>query len=575
MDQSSPSPEEQVMTEKYNHTSPVRNEDHETGIVPTPLPARERRRKAHDKREKAFALSNRGPLPVHRNNGEEAEYLSRYGFPVSSFSKGLPHNERGEVECAAYRALLHALKRGREEDFAHIPRGSNHPLARRFIHPQAGLGFDLSGPDAQHLILRPAPCLDERKHDGEMVELYWMALLRDVSFIDYEQEANVDAAARELNLYRDDLDVSQAECITPRTLFRGSAQAALVGPYLSQFLLQDARFGALDFNQRQRSLARGSDHLMDFGSWLASQNGAPPQGREVFDPTPHYIRNLRDLANYVHRDPPYMPYLMAFNCINVLLANAVASAPPGSLPPFEEEGLPYPFPDFPDPVRRRNQEGFTAFSPMHLLALLGEVTTRALKASWFQKWFVHRRLRPEEYAGRVDVHRRELARYPVSNELLSSQAHQRTVSQFGSSLLPQAYPEGAPLHPAYSAGHAASAGACITILKAFINDRWPWPGDQVVVPNREGTELVAYTGSDAGNLTVGGELDKLAANIALARSAAGIHWRSDALGIQQGEQIALQMLAEQSILFNEEHHYTVTGFDGRTWRIKDGCIEQR
>ena len=309
------------MAEIHDHTSPVRNEDPETstGIVPPPLRAKERRRNAHDKREKAFVLSNGGPLPVHRNNGEEAEYLAQNGFPVSSYSKGLPHNEHGEVELKAYKALLHALKRGREEDFARIPRGSNDFFARRLLHPQAGLGFDLSGPDAQHLILRPAPRLDERTHDGEMVELYWMALLRDVSFIDYEQDASVDAAARELDLYRDDLDVSQAERITPRTLFRGSAQGALVGPYISQFLLQDARFGALDINQRQLSPRRGSDHLTDFSSWLASQNGAPSGSREEFDPTPHYIRNLRDLANYVHRDPPYMPYLMAFHVTNLLV----------------------------------------------------------------------------------------------------------------------------------------------------------------------------------------------------------------------------------------------------------------
>jgi hypothetical protein len=31
-----------------------------------------------------------------------------------------------------------------------------------------------------------------------------------------------------------------------------------------------------------------------------------------------------------------------------------------------------------------------------------EVATRALKAVWFQKWFVHMRLRPEVFACRVD-----------------------------------------------------------------------------------------------------------------------------------------------------------------------------
>ncbi len=34
-------------------------------------------------------------------------------------------------------------------------------------------------------------------------------------------------------------------------------------------------------------------------------------------------------------------------------------------------------------------------------------------------------------------------------------------------LLPMAYPEGCPLHPAYAAGHPTVAGACVTVLKAI------------------------------------------------------------------------------------------------------------
>ncbi len=36
-------------------------------------------------------------------------------------------------------------------------------------------------------------------------------------------------------------------------------------------------------------------------------------------------------------------------------------------------------------------------------------------------------------------------------------------------LLPMAFPEGSPMHPAYGAGHATVAGACVTILKAFFD----------------------------------------------------------------------------------------------------------
>jgi hypothetical protein len=85
---------------------------------------------------------------------------------------------------------------------------------------------------------------------------------------------------------------------------------------------------------------------------------------------------------------------------------------------------------------------------------------------------------------------------------------------------------------------------------------------------------VNYTGPDAGELTVGGELDKLAANIALGRSAAGVHWRTDyTQGLRYGERVALAVLAEHTLLINETHHYTVETFDGRTVRIEDGCIK--
>ncbi|WP_225411043.1 vanadium-dependent haloperoxidase [Stigmatella hybrida] len=530
-----------------------------------PMTPEERRKEADCKRERAFRISNGDPLPEHTNNGEEDEYTEQYGFPVASYSKGLRHNGNGEVEPEPYGLLLKALRSGREEDFASIPQGV--PLGRRFLNPQGGLAFDLEGPDAQAVTLPPAPRIDERKNDGEMVELYWMALLRDAPFISYGEREDVAAAARELEGYRDCLDVPLIETLTPPTLFRGQTQGALTGPYISQFLMRDVPLGPLQVSQRLTNFVPRRDYLTDFESWLASQNGAPPRHGDVLDPTPRYIRNLRDLARYVHADPPYFPYLMAAFVLFGM------GADPANLHLLLDDGLAYPI------LRRdgqppSNQEGFASFGPPALLALLAEVTTRSAKAMWFQKWFVHRRLRPEEYGGRIDVHRREVASYPVSAELLSSQAHERILSRFGSSLLPQAFPEGCPLHPAYGAGHATSAGACATILKAFIQERQRWLG-RVVVPNDEGTALVDYVEEDAGRLTIGGELDKLVANISLGRSAAGVHWRTDYTeAIRLGERVALKLLQEYSTLFNEAHHFTVTDFDGRSWRIEDGCINE-
>jgi hypothetical protein len=61
---------------------------------------------------------------------------------------------------------------------------------------------------------------------------------------------------------------------------------------------------------------------------------------------------------------------------------------------------------------------------------------------------------------------------------------------------------------------------------------------------------------------VGGELNKLAANIAIGRNAAGVHWRSDYTeSLRLGEEIAIGILKEQRLTYNENHHFTLTRFD--------------
>ena len=132
----------------------------------------------------------------------------------------------------------------------------------------------------------------------------------------------------------------------------------------------------------------------------------------------------------------------------------------------------------------------------------------------------------------------------------------------GSYLMPQAYAVGSPLHPSYPGGHAGFSGAGVTMLKALFNESTP-----IAVPSDDGTALVPYTGPVP--LTVGGELNKLASNIAFGRDAAGIHWRSDAIdGLELGEQVAISMLRNYRECFNEPFGgYSLTKFDGTTITI--------
>ena len=135
----------------------------------------------------------------------------------------------------------------------------------------------------------------------------------------------------------------------------------------------------------------------------------------------------------------------------------------------------------------------------------------------------------------------------------------------GTFLLPQVFPEGAPTHPAYGAGHATVAGACTTILKAWFDESFVLPGP-VLVPNADGTALV--NAAQQVDLTVGGELNKLAANISIGRNAAGVHWRSDYTdSVRLGEEIAIRLLQEQKPTYNEDHHFTLTKFDGTAMTI--------
>lgn len=148
-------------------------------------------------------------------------------------------------------------------------------------------------------------------------------------------------------------------------------------------------------------------------------------------------------------------------------------------------------------------------------------------------------------------------------------------SRYGTFLLPQAFPEGSPTHPAYGAGHATGAGACATILKAFFEESATL--SDPLVANEDGTALVPYTGADAQALTVGGELNKLAGNIAIGRNGAGVHWRSDYTeSLLLGEAIAIGLLQEQSLTFNEDlkgkASFTLTKFDHTKIRIEDGKV---
>ncbi|HEU4508926.1 MAG TPA: vanadium-dependent haloperoxidase [Pyrinomonadaceae bacterium] len=478
----------------------------------------------------------------HPNNEDENLYPDKLG----SYSKGLPHNNDGTVVASAYAALVKAINSGRPADFDAIPLGGTTLLT----NPQAGLAFDMEGPDAHSLVQPPAPAFASRAQAAEISENYWMALLRDVPYSQYATNAIANAAAADLTLYGNDFNAPKTGgAVTTATLFRGLTPGDRVGPYLSQYFYQDCNFGANKIEQKITTTVPGLDYMTDFATWLAVQRGIA-QPSNTFDPVPRYMRNGRDIGQWVHIDVLFQGYFHAF----LVLAGAGA--------PFDD-GNPY--------NGNPSQAGFGTFGGPHIATLLCEVSTRALKAVWYQKWFVHRRLRPEVHAARVHRTLHAGAGYPVHPDILTSLSDANRLGGFmpaGNALLPMAFPEGSPTHPAYGAGHATVAGACVTILKAWFKEttRLVDIGLAPVQPTDDGLSLVPYVEADAGDLTVGGELNKVASNVALGRNTAGVHWRSDATeSLKLGEQIAIGILKDQRSCYNEVFNgFSLTKFDGTT-----------
>ena len=481
------------------------------------------------------------PIPVQTPNDDEATI----GTKIGSYSKGLPHNAFGEVDLTAYGTMLHAVTTGMPADFQKIILGGSVKL----VNPQAGLAFDLQGADSHALSIKASPKVLSAQRAAEAVELYWMALCRDIPFQDYGHDPVTLAAIADLNALGSSIFPPTGGPITGQTLFRGNTTGELVGPYVSQFFLKAAPFGALAVNdasgmpaQQYNVYVPGIDYMTIVSDWLDVQNGDAPEPTTPNFPFgkppelgPRYLFNGRCGASFVHVDELYQAYFMA--ALN-LLDNLK----------FDSYSVDNPY-QFPHPSGT-TEAGFGTFGNPHVATLVAEVATRALKAQWYQKWFVHRALRPEAYGGLVHFSKTGDRNYGLPASVLNSGAIQQSFSKFGTWLLPMCFKEGSPQHPSYGSGHATVAGACATIIKAFFNEDMPITNPMQAT--RDGLGLEKYTGPDAGLLTVQTEANKIAGNVGMFRNHAGVHWRSDhEQSILLGEKIAISILQDQKWLYNE------------------------
>lgn len=549
--------------ESFRNTRPHDHDDRGQGDkslqddkAPTGI---ERVNRAYRIRVDAAQRQRRVPIPAHLDNGDEA----RYANCIGNFTKGLRHNSVGEVDPAAYDAFLGAIRTGRFADFENLRPflGCPEPARQRpLVNPEAANAFDLEGTDAAQLTSPPAPAFASAEEAGEMIELYWMSLLRDVGFDDYAINATAQEAAADLSQLSDFRGPKENGQVTAQTLFRDDFPGCTTGPYVSQFLLRQTAFGAQRVDQRINARANQIDYLTQYQAWLDNQNGCVPFSLAIPPATEaplRFIRDGRDISQYVRLDVLYQAYFVAaLILLNGITLNETTS-PFVFRFPFDA-GNPYGS-NGSTPV----QAGFATFGNPHIMTLVTEPATRALKAGWYQKWVVHRRLRPEAFGGRVEVMRQKATDYPVHPDLTDkSIVLPRIFSRFGTHLLPQAFPEGSPLHPAYGSGHAVVAGACVTMLKAFFDESTVIQEPVRINPADGGQTTIPYEGPE---LTVGGELNKLASNIATGRNLAGVHWRTDGVeAIKLGERVAVSMLRDMRETYGEPFGgFSLTTFDNQ------------
>jgi hypothetical protein len=528
------------------------------------LHAKDLRKKAFKARLKAAEEEFDIAIPPLPNNGDEARYPEK----ISVATKGLRHDANGHVDPASYESLLKALKSRRPEDFEKIILGGTAKLA----DPQGPLTTALEGINNSQLAIPLAATLDSAELAADHIELYWQALLRDVPFSEYRNDTShplVLAAVSELNSLPAFNGPTDNGRVTPETLFRSTAAyvdyqadptgkkgnyvippGTLEGPYISQFLLRPLpAWGTIAGQLQLRPIQKeGESFGTDFDEWLAIRNGISTGKSITLASGRRHLINGRDLATLARNTGP--TYL---HVLQILLAAPVAGNPLAG-------GVGAPFNPANPYVSSKTQNSGSSFSSGFIQGLLALAAPLAIKTSYYQNWYVNRRLRPEDYAGLVHKVLANGANYPIHADILNSDAVARVYSAFGSYLLPLANNTGAPTHPGYPSGATISAATPVTLLKAFFDENYVIPNPVQVDPN-DPAKLIPYTGAP---LTIGGELNKLVNNIGYGRNFNGFHIRSDISASHTlGEALAISILRDQRYTYNENFAgYTFTKFDG-------------
>jgi hypothetical protein len=529
--------------------------------------AQERISEAHKLRVELANHDHEAPAASNHPNTDEQKFQDKCGV----YTKGLRHDDFGRVDPQSFATLEKAIASGKFADYEKIILGG----PRTLNGPQGALQFNLEGRDESqfgHPPVPPAPEMKSAENALELLEHYWASLLRDVAFTEYPNDQNAKDAASEITnihhahpgAYKGPVDA--AGNVTPGLLFRGGSPDGNLfpgeaqGPYVSQFMLIPTAFGQYPVTQKYLHYKSGQDFVFkDLKTWVDVQNGSVPEGDILPDGEALFLHDGRGFSSWTRVDVLYQAYFTA------MLVLQSIHAPPNAGNPYRGSNV---------------ENGFGTFGGPDVSAALAEVASRAINAVWYQKWNVHLRPRPEAIGGLVHlikIGQQNKTDCKLSHVILDSVGLQRSFDKYKTWLLSQAFPEGSPTHPSYPTGHGTVGGACITVLKFFFDGKQKLAdilGNIAVpkkpqVPTKDGKNTVDYTASDAGALTVNGELNKLGHNVSFGHGIhAGIHWRSDTdTSLLLGERVALNFLRERARTYNEPFQIEIQKFDGTTATI--------
>ncbi|MBW4579031.1 MAG: hypothetical protein KME42_05570 [Tildeniella nuda ZEHNDER 1965/U140] len=356
----------------------------------------------------------------HPTNGDEAKYANK----IATDTRGLLHNELGEVDLKAYQSFIDALRSGDPENYEKIILDGK----RKLVQPLTPLAVSLTGLNPAHLPIPVPPTLDSAQQAAELIEIAWQGLLQDVPFSEYRNNTNkplILAAVNDLNRLSDFRGSKEKGRVTPELLFRGTAfytdsagrviyhtvPGADTGPYVSQFLLRPVPAGTQSYAQLHRVPVASPENSfqVNHDEWLLVQNGGE-SGRIIkFDPVRRYFINGRDQGEIAHAPPPVYT-----NAAQILIAKLEKDNPlAGGV------GAPYN-PSNPYNKSKTQMGGSGTFGSGYAQALISLVEPHAIRVSYWQKYYVHRRVRSEAYGGLVHNNKVKKTNYPIHSDVFKS-----------------------------------------------------------------------------------------------------------------------------------------------------------